>query len=65
MGANKKPTLITEPQIAVFIAADLSLTEDSKRKYADITSGFEISNVMWRSRSMRIRMIAKHTSKQY
>jgi HK97 family phage prohead protease len=47
MGANKKPTLITEPQDSgFFIAADLSLTDDSKRMYADITSGL-IYQMSW------------------
>lgn len=47
MGGGKAATLITEPQDSgFFIAADLSLTDDSKRMYADITAGL-IYQMSW------------------
>lgn len=47
MGANKQPTLIAEPQDGgFFMAADLSLTEASKRMYEDITAGL-IYQMSW------------------
>ena len=47
MGANKPPTLIAEPQDAgFFMAADLSLTEASKRMYEEITTGL-IYQMSW------------------
>ena len=47
MGANKQPTLIAEPQDAgFFMAADLSLTEASKRMYEEITTGL-IYQMSW------------------
>lgn len=47
MGANKQPTLIAEPQdVGFFIAADLSLTEASKRMYEEITTGL-IYQMSW------------------
>lgn len=47
MGANKQPTLIAEPQDAgFFIAADLSLTEASKRMYEEIVTGL-IYQMSW------------------
>jgi uncharacterized protein len=47
MGANKQPTLIAEPQdVGFFIAADLSLTESSKRMYEEITTGL-IYQMSW------------------
>lgn len=47
MGGGKPATLIAEPQDSgFFIAADLSLTDDSKRMYADITTGL-IYQMSW------------------
>lgn len=47
MGGGKPPTLIAEPQESVFfIAADLSLTDTSKRMYEDITTGL-IYQMSW------------------
>lgn len=47
MGANKQSTLIAEPQdVGFFMAADLSLTEASKRMYEDITTGL-IYQMSW------------------
>ena len=47
MGGGKSPTLIAEPQESgFFIAADLSLTEASKRMYEDITAGL-IYQMSW------------------
>lgn len=47
MGAGKKPTLIAEPQESgFFIAADLSLTDASKRMYEEITAGL-IYQMSW------------------
>lgn len=47
MGGGKPPTLIAEPQESgFFIAADLSLTEASKRMYEDITAGL-IYQMSW------------------
>lgn len=47
MGANKQPTLIAEPQdVGFFMAADLSLTEASKRMYEEITTGL-IYQMSW------------------
>lgn len=47
MGGGKKPTLIAEPQDSgFFIAADLSLTDASKRMYEEITTGL-IYQMSW------------------
>jgi len=47
MGANKQPTLTAEPQdVGFFMAADLSLTEASKRMYEEITTGL-IYQMSW------------------
>ena len=47
MGGGKSPTLIAEPQESgFFIAADLSLTDASKRMYEDITAGL-IYQMSW------------------
>lgn len=47
MGGGKPATLIAEPQESgFFIAADLSLTEASKRMYEDITAGL-IYQMSW------------------
>jgi HK97 family phage prohead protease len=47
MGGEKPPTLIAEPQDSgFFIAADLSLTDASKRMYEEITTGL-IYQMSW------------------
>lgn len=47
MGGGRPPTLIAEPQDGgFFIAADLSLTEASKRMYEEITTGL-IYQMSW------------------
>lgn len=47
MGNGKPSTLIIEPQVeGLFIAADLSLTEDSRRLYEAISSGL-VNKMSW------------------
>lgn len=47
MGGGKAATLLVEPQDSgLFVAADLSITDDAKRMYADIQSGL-VHQMSW------------------